>query len=73
MKYLVGKKVGMTQIFTEDGTLVPVSVVEIEPQVVVQKKTKETDGYEALQVGFGAAKKHKMTKAMQGHFDKASV
>lgn len=73
MKYLVGRKVGMTQIFTEDGTLVPVSVIEIEPQVVVQKKTKETDGYEALQVGFGAAKKHRMTKAMLGHFDKASV
>lgn len=73
MKYIIGRKMGMTQIFTEDGTLVPVSVIAVEPQVIVQKKSVESDGYEALQVGFGAAKKHKMTKAMVGHFDKAGV
>lgn len=73
MKYVIGRKVGMTQIFTENGNLVPVSVIEVEPQVVVQKKTTENEGYEALQVGFGQVKKHKMTKAAIGHFDKASV
>lgn len=73
MKQIIGKKVGMTQIFTEDGNLVPVTVIEVEPQVIVQKKSMENDGYEALQVGFGKAKKHKLTKAMVGHFDKASV
>ncbi len=73
MKYVIGRKVGMTSIFTEDANLVPVSVIEVEPQVVVQKKSTEQDGYQAIQVGFGEVKKHKMTKAMLGHFDKASV
>lgn len=73
MKYVIGKKVGMTQIFTERGDLIPVSVIAVEPSVVVQKKTTENEGYEAIQVGFGEAKKHKMTKALAGHFDKASV
>lgn len=73
MKYIIGRKMGMTQIFTEDGNLVPVSVIEVEQQVVVQKKSTESDGYEALQVGFGEGRKHKMTKAMVGHFDKAGV
>lgn len=63
----------MTSIFTEDANLVPVSVIAVEPQVVVQKKSTEQDGYEAIQVGFGEIKKDKMTKAMLGHFDKASV
>ena len=63
----------MTQIFTERGDLIPVSVIAVEPSVVVQKKTTENEGYEAIQVGFGEAKKHKMTKALVGHFDKASV
>ena len=63
----------MTQIFTEEGTFVPVSVIEVEPQVIAQKKSTESDGYEALQVGFGQGRKHKMTKAMVGHFDKAGV
>lgn len=63
----------MTQIFTEKGDLIPVSVIAVEPSVVVQKKTTENEGYEAIQVGFGQAKKHKMTKALQGHFEKASV
>ncbi len=73
MKYVIGRKVGMTQIFTERGDLIPVSVIAVEPSVVVQKKTTENEGYEAIQVGFGEAKKHKMTKALVGHFDKASV
>lgn len=73
MKYVIGRKVGMTQIFTEKGDLIPVSVIAVEPSVVVQKKTTENEGYEAIQVGFGEAKKHKMTKALVGHFDKASV
>lgn len=73
MKYIIGRKMGMTQIFTEEGNLVPVSVIEVEPQVIVQKKSAESDGYEALQVGFGEGRKHKMTKAMVGHFDKAGV
>ena len=73
MKYVIGKKVGMTQIFTERGDLIPVSVIAVEPSVVVQKKTTENEGYEAIQVGFGEVKKHKMTKALVGHFDKASV
>ncbi|MDO5028524.1 MAG: 50S ribosomal protein L3 [Bacillota bacterium] len=73
MKYVIGRKVGMTQIFTEKGDLIPVSVIAVEPSVVVQKKTTENEGYEAIQVGFGQAKKHKMTKALQGHFEKASV
>lgn len=73
VKYVIGKKVGMTQIFTEEGVLVPVSVVSVEPQVVVQKKTTENDGYEALQVGFGRVKEKNLTKALKGHFDKAEV
>lgn len=73
MKQIIGRKVGMTQIFNEDGSLVPVTVIAVEPQVVVQKKSTENDGYEALQVGFGKINKHKLTKAMLGHFDKASV
>jgi large subunit ribosomal protein L3 len=73
VKYIIGRKLGMTQIFTEEGMFVPVSVIEVEPQVIVQKKSVESDGYEALQVGFGEGRKHKMTKAMVGHFDKAGV
>ena len=73
MKHVIGRKVGMTQIFTEEGNLVPVSVISVEPQVVVQKKSTENEGYDAIQVGFGEVRKDKMTKAMLGHFDKASV
>lgn len=71
MKYVIGKKVGMTQIFTEEGALVPVTVLEVEPLVVIQKKTQEKDGYEAIQVGFGKEKEHRLNKAKKGHFDKA--
>ena len=76
-KAIVGKKIGMTQIFTEDGRLVPVTVIEAGPCTVVQTKTVETDGYTAVQVGFGemtekrAEKLH--TKAELGHYKKAGV
>ncbi len=72
-KGLIGKKVGMTQIFDEKGNVVPVTVVEAGPCAVVMKKTIETDGYEAVQLGFGDIKVQKLTKPMKGHFDKAGT
>ncbi len=72
-KALIGKKIGMTQIFDEKGNVVPVTVVEAGPCVVSQKKTVGTDGYTAVQIGFGDMKAHKVTKPMQGHFKKADV
>ena len=72
-KALIGKKIGMTQIFDEKGNVVPVTVVEAGPCVVSMKKTVETDGYTAVQIGFGDMKAHKVTKPMQGHFKKADV
>jgi len=72
-KALIGKKIGMTQIFDEKGNVVPVTVVEAGPCVVSQKKTVETDGYTAVQIGFGDMKANKVTKPMQGHFKKADV
>ena len=72
-KGLIGKKIGMTQIFDENGKMVPVTVIEAGPCVVVQKKTTENDGYEAVQVGYGDAKANKVTKPMGGHFKKADV
>ena len=71
-KGLIGRKLGMTQIFAEDGAAVPVTVIEVEPSVIVQKKTKETDGYDALQLGYGRVKQKAVTKPLQGHFNKAS-
>lgn len=73
MKAILGKKVGMTQIFTEEGNVVPVTVVEAGPCVVVAKKTIESDGYNAIQVGFGAAKQSRVNKPKAGHFKKAGV
>lgn len=73
MKYALGKKIGMTQIFTEEGVQVPVTVVAVEPQVVVQRKTTDIDGYEAIQVATGAVKEKRVNKPLKGHFDKASV
>lgn len=70
-KGLIGKKLGMTQVFTEDGAAVSVTVIEVEPSVVIQKKTVETDGYEALQLGYGRIKQKAATKPLQGHFRKA--
>ena len=72
-KGLIGKKIGMTQVFDEAGNAVPVTVVEAGPCAVVQKKTTENDGYEAIQVGFGDAKVSRVNKPMKGHFDKANV
>lgn len=72
-KGLIGKKIGMTQIFTEEGKVIPVTVVEAGPCVVTQKKTMENDGYEAVQVGFGDVKINRVNKPMKGHFDKGGV
>lgn len=73
MKGILGRKLGMTQVFTEDGTLIPVTVVECEPNVVLQMKTKETDGYEALQLGLEDKKESRATKPEIGHAKKAGV
>ena len=72
-KGLIGKKVGMTQIFDEAGKVIPVTVIEAGPCVVAQIKTKETDGYDAVQLGFGEVKEHKVNKPVKGHFTKANV
>ncbi len=88
-KAILATKIGMTQVFKDDGTLVPVTVLEAGPCVVTQVKTVENDGYEAVQVGFGDAKEritvvdksgkkevvhqHGVGKAMKGHFDKAGT
>lgn len=72
-KGIIGKKIGMTQIFDESGKVIPVTVVEAGPCVVVQKKTTENDGYEAVQLGFGDVKVTRVNKPMKGHFDKADV
>jgi large subunit ribosomal protein L3 len=70
-KGLIGKKLGMTQIFSDEGVAVPVTVIEVVPSVVIQKKTKESDGYDAVQLGYGRIKQRNVTKALQGHFKKA--
>ena len=72
-KAIIGKKVGMTQIFDESGKVIPVTVVEAGPCVVTQKKTVETDGYVAVQLGFGEVKEDKLTKPEAGHLKKAGV
>lgn len=72
-KGIIGKKVGMTQIFDEKGNVVPVTVIEAGPCVVVQKKTVENDGYCAVQFGFGDVSNKHVTKPLKGHFDKANV
>ena len=72
-KGLIGKKIGMTQVFDESGKVIPVTVVELGPCVVVQKKTAENDGYEAVQLGFGDVKVKAVNKPMTGHFKKADV
>jgi large subunit ribosomal protein L3 len=68
---ILGKKLGMTQIFASDGHRIPVTVVEAGPCTVLQKKTEATDGYDALQLGFGEKKTHRASKPMVGHFKKA--
>ena len=73
MKAILGKKVGMTQIFDENGVVIPVTVIEAGPCSVVQVKTVETDGYNAVQMGFGAIKDKKVNKPSKGHFAKAGI
>lgn len=70
---IYGKKIGMTQLFDEEGTVIPVTVIEAEPNKVCQVKTAETDGYEAVQLGFGSIKENKVNKPMAGHFEKQGV
>ena len=72
-KAILGKKLGMTQVFTEDGLVIPVTVIEAGPITVTQKKTVENDGYEAIQVGYTDVKEVKLTKPEKGHLDKAGV
>ena len=72
-KAIIGKKVGMTQIFDESGKVIPVTVVEAGPCVVTQKKTVETDGYTAVQLGFGDVAEKKLSKPEAGHLKKAGV
>lgn len=72
-KGIIGKKIGMTQIFDEKGNVIPVTVVQAGPCVISQKKTVENDGYAAVQMGYGDLKPQKVTKPMKGHFAKADV
>ncbi len=72
-KAILGKKIGMTQIFDEKGRAIPVTVVEAGPCTVVQIKTKDSDGYEAVQLGFGEVKEKKLIRPIKGHFTKANV
>ncbi len=72
-KGLIGKKIGMTQLFDEKGNVIPVTVVEAGPCTVAMKKTIENDGYEAIQIGFGDISVKHVTKPMKGHFDKAGI
>ena len=73
MKSILGKKIGMTQIFDETGIIVPVTVVEAGPMVITQLKTKENDGYQAVQVGYGEIREKLLNKPQKGHFAKAGV
>ena len=73
MKGILGRKKGMTQVFTKSGKLIPVTVIEVEPNVVTQIKTKENDGYEAIQLGFENIKEKNATKAIIGHAKKANT
>lgn len=73
MKAILGKKIGMTQIFAETGEVIPVTVIEAGPEVVTQIKTVETDGYNAVQVGFEDQKAHRVNKPMTGHFAKSGA
>ena len=72
-KAIIGKKIGMTQIFDEIGNVIPVTVIEAGPCVVAQKKTAENDGYNAVQLGFIDAKEKQLSKPAKGHFEKAGV
>ena len=73
MKQIIGRKVGMTQVFDDKGRTIPVTVIEAGPCVVAQVKSKETDGYDAVQLGFSDVKDSKLNKAEKGHFSKAKL
>ena len=73
MKGILGRKVGMTEVFTKEGKVIPVTVIEVEKNTVMQVKTVENDGYNAIQIGFGAIKESKVNSPMKGHFAKAGV
>ena len=73
MKAILGKKVGMTQIFKESGEIIPVTIIEAGPEVVTQIKTREKDGYDAVQVGFEDQKPHRVNKLLTGHFEKSGT
>jgi large subunit ribosomal protein L3 len=73
MKNIIGRKVGMTSVFTADGRYVPVTVIEAGPCTVVQRKTKENDGYDAVALGFGDVKKSRVTRALGGHYKRAGL
>lgn len=70
---LIGRKVGMTQLFSDDGDVIPVTAIEVGPCWIVQKKTPERDGYAAVQVGFGTKKLKRVTKPLRGHFQHSGV
>lgn len=72
-KGILGRKIGMTQLFLDNGELIPVTVVQAEPNVVLQKKTLENDGYEAIQIGFHDERKSRINKAGKGHAEKANT
>jgi large subunit ribosomal protein L3 len=73
MKNILGRKVGMTSVFTPDGRSVPVTVIEAGPCTVVERRTKEKNGYDAVALGFGAVKRNRLTRALAGHFKKQGV
>ena len=72
-KYIIGKKIGMTQLFDENGKFIPVTVIEAGPCIVTQKKTIENDGYEAVQIGYGDCSEKALSKPEKGHFAKAGT
>lgn len=72
IKGIIGKKLGMTQVFAEDGAAIGITAIEVEPSVIVQVKTKEKDGYDAIQLGYGRIKQKNVTKPLLGHFRKAN-
>lgn len=72
-KGILGRKIGMTQVFTEEGKLIPVTVIEVEPNIVTQIKTKQTDGYDAIQLGFGTKREKLSNKPEMGHVAKANT
>ena len=73
MKGILGKKIGMTQVFTKEGKLIPVTVIEVEPNVVTQIKTVATDGYDAIQLGFETIRENLSNKPKMGHTNKANT